>query len=160
MAKAASTGTVALAGAWALRVPDIKRVTLIFALILASVLINPGLSVARYVPQLWLAVVMLLLLQRPRAIVAAAGAALALNVLLVGVVHLRSQVVVSRVLRSNLRYAARLSQREPLAVRFDDGFQSNRERLRYANVKFVERAELPCTKPESLTWSQTKICIP
>jgi hypothetical protein len=155
---AALLALLSLALAWALRVPGVLCLTLVCGLILSSVFLNAGLSVARYVPQLWLAVVIVLIPARPRALAIVIGATLAIDVLLVGKVHFPEQAFNTRILRSNLEMAAAASAHAPVPVHID-GFDSNRERFRAAGVKFVEHAELPCAHPKLLTHSTTKMCF-
>jgi hypothetical protein len=149
---------VALAIGAARRAPGALPVLAIVAAILGSVLLNQGLTVARYVPQLWLVPICALVVARPRRLAQLAGAALFLNLFLVGGAYLGAQTLLSSRHHAQLASLQTARGALPIEVRWK-AFDTNRERLREAGIPFVEPPQLSCDKPGHLLFSESEVCL-
>jgi len=146
----------------------VRRTLLAAAVILgigASGLVNPEAWWARYAPQLWLVPLVPVWLSQAvgRRLVAASGGVvlliLALNAALVGASYARFQTKMTSALRAQLVSLSHGAS-TPLVVHFGE-FRSNRVRLRYAGIPYVEvnaPGDLPCPNPHQLVMSPAVFC--
>jgi hypothetical protein len=145
---------------------DRRAVTLaavVAAGLVATALVNPHAWWARYAPQVWLVPIVLALGASTRAggraavaLAAATFLTAAVDAGVVGTNAIRRGRKHSAALQAQLASLAR--EPVPVAVRFGPSFESHRQRLRDAGVRFVEADPLPCARPETLDSSVTEFC--
>ncbi|MDF2960543.1 MAG: hypothetical protein K0S39_2278 [Paenibacillus sp.] len=137
-------------------------------LIAGSAFVNPASWWARYVPQLWflplLCVWLGFSLKGNRTLKGASWlltAAIAANVLIVGVTYTYHQWTWSQTLRTQLEELRTASATEPLPAEFTYSW-SNQLRLKAHGVNFTEQNPLACSESEeklTLMKSGTSVCL-
>ncbi|MEO4054115.1 hypothetical protein [Solibacillus sp. CAU 1738] len=160
---------LALAGAliWNKAIKErTNRVELIIlSIIILSIVINPEPWWARYVPQLWLIPILIMIIlikgyqSKGRVIFASILALLIMgNIIAIEKSYIENTVHRNVELKEQLKTLSEYSQNNEVYVTFDT-FRSNRVRLESNGVRYTERKKLSCENPFSLGSSTTKICV-
>jgi hypothetical protein len=132
----------------------------------ASAFVNPALWWARYVPQLWVVPLLVLVAFWQRQVparpwrwgAAGAGALITLNALVVLASAVTEQQRATNQVRVDLRHLKEQARQRRLAATWN-GFEANARRLQEANIHFDESPAVTCHTPLLMHHSRARFCV-